>query len=149
MRLIATPLMAALIGAAAVAASGAASAADIEVQMLNKGESGVMVFEPAFVQAQPGDTVHFIATDKSHNVESIKGMLPEGAEPFKGELNQNFDLAVTAEGVYGVKCTPHFAMGMVMLVAVGDPSGNLDAAKAVKNPKKAQERLDAAFAEVH
>ena len=129
-------------------AAGVASAADLEVKMLNKGESGVMVFEPAFVQAAPGDTIHFVATDKSHNVESIKGMLPDGVEPFKGKLNENYDLTVTVEGVYGVKCTPHFAMGMVMLVAVGDPASNLEAAKAAKNPKKAQERLDAGFAQI-
>lgn len=143
MRLLGTMLMAAAVGAAA-----AASAADFEVLMLNKGESGVMVYEPAFVAAQPGDTIHFVPTDKSHNVESIKGMLPEGVEPFKGKLNESYDLTVTEEGVYGIKCTPHFAMGMVALVAVGDPSSNLEAARAVKNPKKAQERLDAAFAQV-
>ena len=78
-----------------------ASAADIEVKMLNKGESGVMVFEPAFVQAQPGDTVHFIATDKSHNVESIKGMLPEGAEPFESGLGLEDDWVVTMIGAVG------------------------------------------------
>ena len=134
----------------AVAAFGAgiASAADVDVQMLNKGESGVMVFEPSLVQVQPGDTVHFIATDKSHDVESVKGMLPDGVEPFKGKMNENFDLTVTEEGVYGVKCTPHFPMGMVALVVVGDPSSNLEAAKAVKNPKKAQERFDADFAQI-
>lgn len=134
----------------AVAAFGAgiASAADVEVQMLNKGESGVMVFEPSLVQVQPGDTVHFVATDKSHDVESVKGMLPDGVEPFKGKMNENFDLTVTEEGVYGVKCTPHFPMGMVALVVVGDPSSNLEAAKAVKNPKKAQERFDADFAQI-
>ena len=137
-------LMAAAIGCAA----GAASAADFEVMMLNKGESGVMVYEPAFVQAAPGDTIHFVATDKSHNVESIKGMLPEGVEPFKGKLNESYDLTVTAEGVYGVKCTPHYAMGMVMMVAVGDPASNLEAAKTAKNSKKAQERLDAGFAQL-
>ena len=107
-----------------------------------------MVFEPAFVQAEPGDTIHFIATDKSHDAESIKGMIPEGAEPFKGKLNENLDVTLTVEGVYGVKCTPHYPMGMVMLIVVGDPSSNLEAAKAAKNPKKAQERLDAAFAEI-
>jgi len=134
----------------AVAAFGAgiASAADVDVQMLNKGESGVMVFEPSLVQVQPGDTVHFVATDKSHDVESVKGMLPDGVEPFKGKMNENFDLTVTEEGVYGVKCTPHFPMGMVALVVVGDPSSNLEAAKAVKNPKKAQERFDADFAQI-
>lgn len=142
-------LFAQLVAVAAFSTvAGIASAADIEVQMLNKGEAGVMVFEPSFVQAQPGDTVHFIATDKSHDVESVKGMLPEGVEPFKGKMSENFDLTVTKEGVYGIKCTPHFPMGMVALIVVGDPASNLDAAKAVKNPKKAQERFDAAFAQI-
>lgn len=144
MRLFGMVLAIAALGAAA----GAASAADVEVQMLNKGAKGVMVFEPDFVRVQPGDTVHFIATDKSHNVESVKGMLPEGVEAFKGKLSENFDLTVAEEGVYGIKCTPHFPMGMVALVVVGDPASNLDAAKAVKNPKKVQERFDAAFAQV-
>jgi pseudoazurin len=137
-----------LLVTAAMAAASAASAAEHEVKMLNKGESGVMVFEPAFVQAAPGDTIHFVATDKSHNVESVKGMLPDGAEAFKSKANENFDLTVPAEGVYGVKCTPHFAMGMVMLVAVGDASANLEAAQAVKTPKKAQERFETAFAQL-
>ena len=38
-----------------------------------------MVFEPAFVKIAPGDTVKFVSTDKGHNAEIIKGMLPEGA----------------------------------------------------------------------
>ena len=139
-----------LLAAAAALATiaGAASAADIEVKMLNKGEEGAMVFEPSFVQAQPGDVIHFVATDKGHDVESVKGMLPDGVEPFKAKMNENFDLAVTTEGVYGIKCAPHFPMGMVALVVVGDPSSNLEAAKAVKNPKKAQERFDVAFAKI-
>lgn len=139
-----------LLAAAAALATiaGAASAADIEVKMLNKGAEGAMVFEPSFVQAQPGDVIHFVATDKGHDVESVKGMLPDGVEPFKAKMNENFDLAVTTEGVYGIKCAPHFPMGMVALVVVGDPSSNLEAAKAVKNPKKAQERFDVAFAKI-
>ena len=38
-----------------------------------------MVFEPALVKVAPGDTVKFVATDKGHNAETIKGMLPDGA----------------------------------------------------------------------
>lgn len=144
MRLIGMALAALAFGAAA----GAASAADFEVKMLNKGAEGAMVFEPSFVQVQPGDVVHFVPTDKGHDVESIKGMLPEGVEPFKAKMNEAYDLTATVEGVYGVKCTPHLPMGMVALVVVGDPSSNLEAAKAVKNPKKAQERFDAAFAKI-
>jgi len=37
-------------------------------------------------------------------------------------------------------------MGMIGVVQVGDAPANLDAVKAAKNPKKAQERLDAALA---
>ncbi len=137
-----------LLAAAALSGlAGAASADDIEVKMLNKGEGGAMVFEPDFVQAKPGDTIHFVATDKGHDVEGVKGMLPEGVQPFKGKMGEDYELKLTEEGVYGVKCTPHYPMGMVALIVAGEPS-NLDAAKAAKNPKKAQERFDAAFAQI-
>ncbi|NMA99532.1 MAG: hypothetical protein GX970_15745 [Phyllobacteriaceae bacterium] len=33
-----------------------AMAANFDVQMLNKGEAGTMVFEPALIQVQPGDS---------------------------------------------------------------------------------------------
>ncbi|EKF39881.1 MULTISPECIES: pseudoazurin [Hyphomicrobiales] len=112
-----------------------------EVQMLNKGTKGVMVYEPDFVTAAIGDTVTFIPTDKSHNAESIKGMLPEGAEPFKGKLNEEITITIEKEGVYGVKCTPHYGMGMVMLIAVGAP-GNMEEARAVKHPPKAKKLFD-------
>ncbi|MGI6246524.1 MAG: pseudoazurin [Pseudochelatococcus sp.] len=125
--------------------AGGAAAAEHEVKMLNTGKEGAMVFEPAAVRAEPGDTVRFVPTDKSHNVESIKGMLPEGVAPFKSKINEEFVLTLTQPGIYGVKCTPHFAMGMVALIQAGEAPANLDAAKAVKLPKKAAERMEAAF----
>ena len=137
---------------AAVALTGLAIApafaADYEVQMLNKGAAGAMVFEPAFVQIQPGDTVTFVPTDKSHNVESIKDMLPEGVEPFKSKVNEAFTMTFDVPGSYGIKCTPHFAMGMIGLIVVGDQPANLEAVKAVKVPKKVGERFDAIYAEL-
>lgn len=123
-----------------------ALAADYEVHMLNKGEAGAMVFEPAFLQIQPGDTVTFLPTDKSHNVETIKDMIPDGAEAFKSKINETYTVTFEVPGIYGVKCTPHFAMGMVALIAVGDGHENLDAVKAVNVPKKVGERFAAAFA---
>ncbi|MDF3608173.1 pseudoazurin [Paracoccus sp. DMF-8] len=116
--------------------------------MLNKGEAGVMVFEPAFVRAEPGDTIRFIPTDKSHNVEFIADILPEGVEAFKSKINDEYTLTVNEIGLYGVKCTPHFAMGMVALIQVGDAPANLEAAQTAKMPKKARERLDAEIAQV-
>ncbi len=131
-----------------LALAGAGFAAEHEVHMLNKGETGTMVFEPAFVKAEPGDTINFIPTDKSHNVEAIKEILPEGVEVFKSKINEGYTLTVTEAGLYGVKCTPHFAMGMVALIQVGEAPANLDAAKTAKMPKKARERMDAEIAQV-
>src|SRR5690606_37798069 len=116
-------------------------------KMLNKGESGAMVFEPAFVKVAPGDTVTFVPTDKGHNAEVIKGMLPDGADAFKGTIGKEIAVTFTVPGAYGIKCMPHYSMGMVALVVVGDEPANLEAVKAVKQPKKAQDRFDAALAE--
>ena len=71
--------------AALMTVAGGAFAAEVEVKMLNKGTEGMMVFEPALVTIEPGDTVKFVAADKGHNAESIKGMLPADATPFAGK----------------------------------------------------------------
>ncbi|WP_417840022.1 pseudoazurin [Tritonibacter scottomollicae] len=124
-----------------------AQAETFEVKMLNKGEAGAMVFEPDYVKAMPGDVIHFIATDKGHNVESIKGMLPEGSESFKSKFNVDYELTVDAEGLYGIKCTPHYGMGMVALIQVGD-AVNLEAAQGVKQRGKSKGRFEDLFARV-
>jgi pseudoazurin len=136
-----------LISAALSLAAFAAQAETIEVKMLNKGADGAMVFEPAYVKAEPGDVIRFLPTDRGHNVESIEGMLPEGVEEFKTKFNEEFDLTVEAEGVYGIKCTPHYGMGMVALIQVGD-AVNLDDAAAVDQRGKAGKRMADLFAQV-
>lgn len=125
--------------------AGAATAAEIEVKMLNKGSDGTpMVFEPALVKVQPGDTVKFVSTDKGHMAESIKGMLPAGATPFVSKLNENVSVTFDKPGAYGVKCMPHYGMGMVALVVVGTPA-NMDEAKAISHPGKAKPAFAALF----
>lgn len=141
------PLLTLATAATLLAATFGAWAAEHEVHMLNKGEKGAMVFEPDFIQAAPGDTIRFIPTDKTHNAETLPKMLPEGAEPFKGKVNQEVVITLTQEGVYGIKCQPHYSMGMVALVVVGKPV-NLEAAKAVKHPGIARKRFEAIFAEI-
>ncbi|EKF40775.1 pseudoazurin [Nitratireductor indicus] len=124
-----------------------AGAAEFEVKMLNKGEKGAMVFEPEIVRAAPGDTVKFVPTDKGHNAESVEGMYPDGATPFKGVLNKEITVTFDKEGVYGIRCKPHYGLGMVMLVEVGSPV-NAEAAKAAKAPKKAKIKFEELFAEL-
>jgi pseudoazurin len=126
-----------------LALMGGASAEEHMIQMLNKGEKGAFVFQPDLVKAAPGDTIKFVPSDKSHNAETIKGMIPEGAEAFKSKMNEEFSVALQQEGVYGVKCAPHYGMGMVALIVVGQPV-NADEAQTVKQSGKAK----AAFAEL-
>jgi pseudoazurin len=125
--------------AAVMALTGAAHSAEIEVKLLNKGsEGGAMVFEPSFVKIAPGDTVKFVAADKGHNAETIKGMLPEGAAPFAGKNGEDLEVKFDQAGVYGVKCLPHYGMGMVALIVVGTPA-NVDQAKGVPQVGKAKQ----------
>lgn len=121
-----------------------ASAADHEVKMLNKGADGMMVFEPSLLKIAPGDTVHFVATDKGHNVMSIEGMMPEGATPFVGKMNEDLTVTFDKPGAYGFACKPHYGMGMVGLVIVGDPS-NLTQAEAVPQKGKAKQHFEKLF----
>jgi pseudoazurin len=134
-------------GVAIAALMGSAAFGEtFEVQMLNQGSDGErMVFEPAFVQAAAGDIIRFVATDRGHNAEINDSMLPEGAETFQGRINEEIEITLDIEGVYGVICKPHFAMGMVMTIAVGDVAiteGYLEG----RIPRKAKERFEAQLA---
>lgn len=128
-----------------VALAGAAMAETFDVQMLNKGETGRMVFEPASLRIAVGDTVKFIASDKGHNAESAAGMMPEGTAEFVGKINEEIEVTLTEPGFYGIKCKPHFAMGMVMVVAVGDETSAPDSFLEGRIPKKAKERFEEAL----
>jgi pseudoazurin len=124
--------------------AGGAFAAEVEVKMLNKGAEGMMVFEPALVKIAPGDTVKFVATDKGHNAETIKGMLPADAAPFLGKNGEDVAVVFDKAGVYGVKCLPHYGMGMVAMVVVGTPT-NLEEAKAIPQVGKAKQVMAGLF----
>lgn len=129
---------------AAVAMTGGATAAEIEVKMLNRGAEGVMVFEPALIKVAPGDTVKFVSTDKGHNAETVKGMLPDGGNTFVGKMGEDVAVKFDQAGIYGVKCAPHYGMGMVAMVVVGTPA-NEEQAKAVPQTGKAKQAFAVLF----
>lgn len=137
-----------VIGSVVAAASFgfAAGAADFEIQMLNKGKDGAMVFEPGAIKIARGDSIVFIPTDKSHDAETVKGLIPDGAAAFKGKMNETIKITFDVPGAYAIKCAPHVGMGMIALVIVGDIPPNIGALKSAKLPKKARERLDADIA---
>lgn len=125
----------------------AAHAENFDVMMLNKGEEGAMVFEPAFVAAAVGDTITFISTDNGHNVEGIEDLLPAGVAAFKSDMGADYVLTLDAEGLYAVKCTPHYTMGMVALIQAGAPV-NQDAIAAAELRGKAKSRFEPLVAQI-
>ena len=121
--------------------------ANHSVKMLNQGSSGVMVFEPAYLKINIGDSVTFESTDAAHNSASIPGMIPSSASSWNGGLSQDLTVMFDVAGIYGYQCTPHSMMAMVGVIQVGDDKSNLDSAKAVAQQFKSsfvmnQTRLD-------
>ena len=111
-----------------------------EVKMLNRGPAGAMVYEPDHLRIAPGDTVRFLPTQSGHNAASLPGLLPAGAEAFKSKLNQPFEQTFTVPGLYGIQCIPHLAMGMVMVIQVGDAA---PATVPASLPARAKTRFEA------
>ena len=122
-------------------------AAEHEVKMLNSGTEGFMVFEPAVLKVEVGDTVTFKATDMAHNSASIAGMIPDGANSWSGAMSQDVTVTVNKEGIYVYQCTPHSMMAMVGVIQVGGSSANMASIQAKVGNLKAgfvtnKERLD-------
>lgn len=124
----------------------------IEVQMYTKDPddaSGLQVFKPRVVTAKVGDTIKFIPTDPTHQSVSIAGMLPAGVTGWEGKVNEEVSYVIPAEGVYGYKCTPHYAAGMIGLVVVGEGEAlaNAEDAKGVTHPGLADREFKEIFEE--
>ena len=128
---------------------GGAWAADHKVRMLDKGlERQPMQFDPAFLKIAPGDSVTFMATDKGHNSESIPRMIPKTAKSWTGKMNEEIKVTFDVEGIYGYKCMPHFGIGMVGLIQVGDSTENLHVPQIARLPGKAKNRMAELMAQV-
>ena len=118
--------------------SFASNAADVTVEMLNRSGKESMVYSEKIVRINVGDTVFWKATDKGHNVEFIKGGVPEGVDKFKSKYNKDVDYKFTIPGIYAYWCTPHKSMGMIGFVVVGDDKSNLDAIKSIRFSAKSK-----------
>ncbi len=106
--------------------TGLSYAGDIEVKMLNKLNDEYMVYSKKIVNVEVGDTVFWKSTDSSHNVEFIKGAVPEGVEKFKSRLSEDTEYKFTIPGIYAYWCTPHKSLGMIGFVIVGNDLSNKD-----------------------
>ena len=128
--------------------------ANHEVKMLNQGPTGVMVFEPAVLKINIGDTVTFKSVDAAHNSASIPGMIPAGASPWNGQLSQDLTVSFDVAGIYGYQCTPHSMMAMVGVIEVGNDQSNMNEVKSAAQTFKStfvmnQSRLDEYIAQIN
>ncbi|MCJ8339479.1 MAG: pseudoazurin [Pseudomonadales bacterium] len=141
-----------LVACLAASLSTTAFAAEHTVLMLNGNATGVMVFEPALINVEVGDTVTFVAKDMGHNAETVSGLAPDGAASFKGELSKPVTFTVDKEGVYVVQCNPHSIMAMVGVIVAGAPTNLADIqAKAATYSEKFvmnKERLSQILAQI-
>jgi pseudoazurin len=116
----------------------ASFAADTTVEMLNKQGKESMVYSQKIVKINVGDKVIWKATDKGHNVEFIKGGVPEGVEKFKSKYNQDVEFKFDVPGIYAYWCTPHKSMGMIGFVLVGNDKSNLESIKTIRYSGKSK-----------
>ena len=107
-------------------------AADTTVEMLNKKGKETMVFSLKIVKINVGEKVFWKATNKGHNVEFIKGGVPEGVDKFRSKLSKDTEYKFEVPGIYAYWCTPHKGMGMIGFVVVGNDKSNLDDVKKIK-----------------
>ena len=112
--------------------TSASFAADETIEMLNKLGKESMVYSKKIVRIDVGDTVFWKSTDPGHNVEFIKGGVPEGVGKFRSALSKDTEYKFEIPGIYAYWCTPHKGMGMIGFVVVGNDKSNLEAIKKLK-----------------
>lgn len=106
-----------------------------------------MDFVPAFLKIEIGDTVIFEPTQKGHNSSSKKGMMPEGVKRWNGKINKSIEVTFDQDGTYGYICVPHYSVGMVGLILVGDYTVNYKKVRAIKQRGKAKKAFAELFAQ--
>ena len=120
-------------------------AADQTIEMLNKLGKEHMVYSQKIVNIEVGDSVFWKSTTAGHNVEFIKGGVPEGVQKFKSKINKDAQYKFEIPGIYAYWCTPHKGMGMIGFVIVGNDKSNLESIKKIKylgkSKKVAQELI--------
>ena len=106
--------------------------ADQTIEMLNKLGKEHMVYSKKIVNIEVGDTVFWKSTTPGHNVEFIKGGVPEGVEKFRSAVSKDAQYTFEIPGIYAYWCTPHKTMGMIGFVVVGDDKSNLEDIKKLR-----------------
>ena len=121
---------------------------EVVVRIVADPLTGQPRYDPPLVQIEPGDSVVFANRGHVHASRTVPGMHPQGAELWWGQVGEDIRVTFTVPGVYGHKCGGSYRQGLIGLVVVGDPSPNLEAARAVPHPPVAARLVDDIFAEL-
>lgn len=107
------------------------------IKMLNYTGNESMVFEPAVIQADVGDTVIFIPEHSGHYAQSF--ITPVGTERWQTQMDKKATIKLATEGIHIYYCPPHLMMGMVGMIQVGHAT----------NLNKVEEKLPRLKAKAH
>jgi len=99
------------------------------VKMLNQGAEGSMVFEPAFIKINAGDSINFEMSDAGHNAVTVAA--PAGSVPFDTKYKPSTIVKFDVNGLYLYKCSPHAMMAMAGLIQVSDASNKTEMNEAI------------------
>ena len=90
-----------------------------------------LIYQPAAIKINTGDSIRFKPTSYGHNAQSIEDIIssdagmPKGAKPWRGEMNEEFSVQFTVPGIYLYACTYHYIVGHVGVIMVGDDKHNM------------------------
>ena len=100
-----------------------------KVKMLNQGDQGSMVFEPAFIKINTCDSINFEMSDAGHNAVTVAA--PAGSVPFDTKYKPSTLVQFDTNGIYLYKCAPHAMMAMAGLIQVSDASNKTEMNEAI------------------
>lgn len=121
---------------------GAAAAEEVTIDMwtMDPQSHERNSFNPGVLSVSPGDTVVWVAKEAGHNVEFMPGAVPAGVEAFKSGFEKEVRYTFEKPGVYAYKCLPHYGLGMIGFIVVGNDYQNFEQVKATKYPGMASSR---------
>lgn len=128
--------------------TGAMAGSVHTIAVVTDPSSGLHRFDPPIAFIEPGDAVRIEMAGKVYASRLMPGVHPPGVSGWWGQVGETVEITFTVPGVYGHKCGAGYALGLVGLIVVGDPSPNLEAARAVQHPPAAARVLDDLFAEL-
>ena len=100
-----------------------------KVKMLNQGDQGSMIFEPAFIKINTCDSINFEMSDAGHNAVTVAA--PAGSVPFDTKYKPSTLVQFDTNGIYLYKCSPHAMMAMAGLIQVSDASNKTEMNEAI------------------